>query len=154
MRVGDEIQQSAFVDEYEEAVVNLLFTAMWWERLVNQTLKPFGVRQEQYNVLRILQGNQGDAYCLQDIQSRLLNQTTNTTRVVEKLRQKGLLTRRVSKMNRRRVDICITTRGSKLLLEMNDAITALDDRIRNAITKEEAATFSSIADKMRASVTQ
>ena len=43
-------------------------------------LKPYELSVEQYNVLRILRGQKGNPLNLQDIQKRMINKMSNTTR--------------------------------------------------------------------------
>ncbi len=149
MRIGEEIKQDHFDDEHHEAVVNLLYTSLWLQRIVQLQLKPYGITPEQYNILQILVGNEGGSYCLQEIQERLLNKTSNTTRVVENLRKKGLLSRRASRTNRRKVEIRIKAQGIELAQKMKREIDLVDTQVRNAISKKEAQQLSQIADKLR-----
>ena len=53
------------------------------------SLKPYDLSIEQFNVLRILRGQKGQPVNLQDIQDRMINKMSNTTRLVDKLILKG-----------------------------------------------------------------
>ncbi|MDA9648654.1 MarR family transcriptional regulator, partial [Flavobacteriaceae bacterium] len=55
---------------------------------VSKALKPFGVSFQQFNVLRILRGQKGVAANLSTVHERMVNRTSNTTRIIDKLSDK------------------------------------------------------------------
>ena len=61
--------------------------------------------------LRILRGQKGNPINLQDIQERMVNKMSNTTRLVDKLIKRGFVKRNICKENRRKVEIVITDIG-------------------------------------------
>src|SRR6478752_5295845 len=116
MRLEDEIkQQKKFNNEFEKLAVNILFTASWLDTIHIQRFKPYGISPQQYNVLRILRGSSPKPLMLGDIACRMIDKNSNATRLVEKLRLKGLVKREVCEKNRRQVDIIITNKGMDLL---------------------------------------
>mgnify|MGYP001942379347 CR=1 FL=1 len=149
MEIGKEITQKAFKSPQEKAIINILFTSNWYERMTMHTLKPHGLSGEQYNVLRILRGNKGEPYRLKDIQHRMINRTSNTTRLVEKLRVKNLIQREVSKQSRREVLISITNQGLELLSEIDAGMEDIQARLILALPPEKAELLSDILDEFR-----
>ena len=71
-------------------------------------LKPHDLSLEQFNVLRILRGQKGNPLNLQDVQERMVNKMSNTTRLVDKLILKNFVKRTECKKNRRKIEIYIT----------------------------------------------
>jgi len=103
------------VPPYKRALISLLYTGYQVSDRLNEQLKPFGLSEQQVNVLHIIK-KQGCQPCnLCDIQEQMMHKMSNATRLVEKLRLKGLVTRDVCEDNRRRVEICITEKGLQLL---------------------------------------
>ncbi len=149
MKLSDEIQQSTFRSVHTEAALNIHFTSNWLFRIVQAELNAFGISHEQYNILRILRGNREGTYCLRDVQERMLNRTANTTRLVEKLRKRGLLSRRTNPANRRMVGVRITQEGLDLLEEMDGPIQEIDRRMQAALSSEEAARLTEILERLR-----
>lgn len=146
--IEEEIKQRKFQSEYQKAMVNLLFTSGW---LYNQNvafLKQYGVSPEQYNVLRILRGSNPRPMMLTDITSRMIDKASNATRLVEKLRLKGLVDRQICENNRRQVDILITDKGIQLLSKI-DANHEHWMKSLKAITVAEAKELNRVLDKMR-----
>ncbi len=149
MDIGKEITQKSFKSPQEKALINILFTSHWYERISMHTLKPHGLSAEQYNVLRILRGNKEESYRLKDIQHRMINRTSNTTRLVEKLRLKELIQREVSKQSRREVLISITPAGLDLLAIIDKEMLELQLNLDKALSPEKAAVLSDLLDELR-----
>ncbi|SHK97400.1 transcriptional regulator, MarR family [Chitinophaga jiangningensis] len=149
MRLEEELKQSKFKDDYQRAMLNILFTSGWVEAGILHTLKPYDLSSQQYNVLRILRGSRPSPLNLLDIQERMMDRMSNATRLVEKLRQKGLLTRKQCEENRRKVEIAITDKGLALLEELDPVVEANNKRIFQHFSREEAALLNELLDKLR-----
>ena len=116
MRLEDEIQQHrGFRDEWEKLVLNILFTGNWINTYQHQQLKQYNLTPEQYNILRILRGCHPEPASVNLLKERMLNKMSNASRLVEKLKQKGLVGRDECQNDRRRVEVCITQQGLELL---------------------------------------
>lgn len=131
------------------ALLEVLKTGYWYHKKVSDLLKPFDISHEQYNVLRILQHGDPRPFSLKEIQSRLLNQTANTTRLVEKLRKKGYLTSKYSETNRRRLEIRITEKGGKLLTEILTPLMEMNDLVGSRITLSESKEMIDLLRRLR-----
>ncbi|NSL88773.1 MarR family winged helix-turn-helix transcriptional regulator [Chitinophaga solisilvae] len=149
MRLEEELKQARFKDEYQKAMLNVIFTANWLELAIAHVLKEFDLSSQQYNVLRILRGSNPRPLNLLDIQERMMDRMSNATRLVEKLRQKGLLTRTQCEENRRKVEIAITEKGLSLLDTLDPLMSRNHLEITKKITPDEAATLNHILDKLR-----
>ena len=148
MSLEDDLQQEKFTNEFNKAAVNILFTSSWLYNLNAARLKDFGVTPEQYNVLRILRGSHPNAMMLIDITCRMIDKSSNATRLVEKLRQKNLLKREICEDNRRQVDISITDKGLSLLKKIDSYESEWLATLKN-ITNSEAQELNRILDKLR-----
>ena len=148
MKLEEAIKQKKFGNEFEKAVVNILYTASWLEGINIQRFKPHGISPQQYNVLRILRGSHPNPVMLGEITERMIDKNSNATRLVEKLRLKGFLKRDICKTNRRQVDITITSKGLTLLEELDAHI----DEWQNShmkIKKSEVQLLNELLDKLR-----
>ena len=115
MRIEDEIKQPIFRDEYQKAHINLVFTAGWLQLRQAAAFKPFGLTLPQFNILRILRGQHPLPATVALLIDRMLDKTSNASRIVDRLEEKQLVTRTVCPANRRAVDIRITKSGLELL---------------------------------------
>jgi DNA-binding MarR family transcriptional regulator len=148
MGLEQDIKQEKFANEFEKTMVNILFTSSWLHNQNSNRLKPHGITPEQFNVLRILRGSSPKPLMLADISSRMIDKNSNATRLVEKLRQKGLLKREICGNNRRQVDISITDKGLSLLKKIDDDSAAWLETMKT-ISKNEAIELNRILDKLR-----
>lgn len=148
MSLEDDIKQEKFEDEHHKMAVNILFTGSWLHNLNTLRFKPFDITPEQYNVLRILRGSHPKQLMLAEITGRMIDKSSNATRLVEKLRQKGLVKREICESNRRQVDIIITDKGLTLLSKIDKTT---DDWMKNLknVTKQEAQELNRMLDKLR-----
>lgn len=148
MSIEKVIKQKQFPSEFVKAEVNLLYTSGWIENFNNKFFKPYDISMQQYNVLRILRGQHPKPATLGTISERMIDRMSNATRLVEKLRLKGLVSRELNPDNRRQVDILITEEGLELLQEIDSNFAMLQGKF-SRITESEARELNRILDKIR-----
>lgn len=148
MSIGKEIKQSSFQSPFHKVILNLMFTGNDINRKMNQMFKTLDLSVQQYNVLRILKGNHPKPYHLNDIQARMLDKNSNSTRLVEKLRLKGLLTRVQCPESRRQVNIGITEEGLKVLEDVSTHVEAFMNRFES-FGNDKAEVLSELIDEFR-----
>ena len=78
----------------------------------------------------------------------MIDKMSNTSRLVEKLRQKGLVKREICEDNRRQVDIFITEKGIELIDKASEVVES-NIHSQTTITEKEATTLNKLLDKMR-----
>ena len=147
-KIEEAIKQAEFKGSYNKAVVNLLYTHSYLVSFQSAVLKPQDLSPEQYNVLRILRGQQGKPVTIAAIQDRMLNTMSNASRLVDKLQAKELVKRDECPENRRKVDVLITEKGLRLLEFLEPQIAALN---KNVIHLDEAELIhlNGLLDKLR-----
>jgi len=148
MRLEDEIHQKKFKSEEQKAVVNLLYTSGFLINQFNEKAKAFDITRQQYNVLRILKGQLPKSASINLIKDRMLDKMSDASRIVERLRLKHLIERKISNTDKRAVEITITQKGLNLLSDMEPAINSVDE-VFNGFSNEELTTFNSLLDKVR-----
>lgn len=148
MSLEQEIKQERFQSEHQKASINILYTGSWLYNINAGYLKKFGITPEQFNVLRILRGSHPKPMMLAEITARMIGKSSNCTRLVEKLRQKGLVNREICADNRRQVDISITERGLQILKKIDADLPAWTSTLEK-LTKSEAKELNRMLDKLR-----
>jgi DNA-binding MarR family transcriptional regulator len=148
MRLEDEIKQSKFKNEYHKLGVNIVYTANWLSHHHSKQCKEYDITPEQFNILRILRGQHPKPATVNLMIERMLNKMSNVSRLVEKLRKKGLVERQISKEDRRACDVLITKKGLDLLLELDKAEEEWQKLISH-VAESEARTLNSLLDKLR-----
>ena len=112
-------------------------------------LKQFSLTTQQFNVLRILRGKKGNPISVKDMRGRMLDSTSNVSRLVDKLLVKNLITRITCSNDMRKVELTIPKKGLQLLSEIDVFLKVIKKRLRSAITEDEAKITSRILDKFR-----
>jgi len=149
MRLEDEIKQAKpFKDEFQKLALNIIYTSGWLNCLTSRQLKPFDLTPQQFNVLRILRGNYPGTYCNQEITERMMDKSSNASRIVDKLLQKKLIERKENITDRRLVDIKITEKGLELLKEIDSSFSEMK-KIFNNLTQEQARQMNEWLDLLR-----
>lgn len=148
MKLEEEIKQKRFDTEHEKLTVNILYTGNWMNLINVKNLKPFRLTLQQYNLLRILRGQYPNPTTVNMLIERMLDKSSNASRIVDKLLLKNLVTRRICKKDRRSVDVVITEKGLSILKTIDDYKNEWNKKL-NALTKEEAKILNNLLDKLR-----
>lgn len=133
----------------KKTVLNVSFTSNMFKDGILSVLKPYDISIEQFNVLRILRGKNGEPSNLKDIQDRMISKMSNTTRLVDKLILKNLVERFICEKNRRKVDIYITDEGLKLLNLLDPIIEQKENELTGNLSQRELETLNMLLTKMR-----
>lgn len=133
----------------KEVVISIIHTTCLVNSKLNDVLKPYGVSLQQFNVLRILRGQNQNPVTLSTVQERMIAKMSNTTRLVDKLSKKGYVEKKINKDNRRKIDISITNEGLLFLEEISKLIDSTEKDIISSLTKEEAYNMIRLLDKIR-----
>lgn len=131
------------------AVINIFYSNNWIKDTLLMELKPYDLSLEQFNVLRILRGQNGKLINLQDIQERMVSKMSNTTRLVDKLINKKFVKRIVCEENRRKVEISITTLGKETLKTIDPLIESAENNVTKNLTQDELLHLNKILIKIR-----
>jgi len=148
MSLENDLKQRSFVNEYQKAFVNILFTQSHLINEVNQFFKDNDITRQQYNVLRILRGQHPKPASINLIKERMLDKMSDASRIVERLRTKGLLSRELNQSDRRSVCLRISKKGLDLLNSMEVGVSKFDDLLKN-LNPKEVKTLNTLLDKIR-----
>ena len=143
LKISSELQVS------KRTILNIFITNSVFKEEIQTVLKPFDLSLEQFNVLRILRGQKGQAVNLQDIQERMVYKMSNTTRLVDKLILKDYVERFTCKKNRRKVEIFITKKGLDLLQKLDSLIEESEIHLTNNLSNQELVQLNELLNKLR-----
>jgi len=146
MSIERQIKQTSFRNEYQKATVNLVFTAFWFQEKVRLFLDGKDITMQQYNILCILRSSD-NPLSTQQIRERMLDKMSDTSRLVNRLIQKGFAKKKINSADKRLVDVTISNKGITLLESLDKKDDELDDIV--GLSPEEATTLSQLLDKMR-----
>lgn len=148
MKIENEIRQVEFKNRNHKALVNIFYTFNWLYQKQLKILKPFGLTIQQFNILRILRGQYPNPVTIKLLKERMIDKMSDASRLVEKLRAKGLLDRRICDKDRRNVDILITQEGLCLLEQIDKKDKEFDSLVEN-LDGNEIDKLNYLLDKLR-----
>ncbi len=149
MKIEDVIKTKITLENETRIILNVLYTQSVLTENMNEILKPYEISGEQYNVLRILRGQKGCPANMCMIQERMLAKTSNTTRLVDKLLIKKLVTRNVCPANRRKIEVLITQKGLDILNELAPKISEHEQSFSKNLSAEELENLNYLLEKYR-----
>ncbi len=149
MRIEDAIKQKSFENEFLKLNINLLFTSSWLFNHLKHFLDPFKISWQQFNILRILKGSQPKPLSLKVISDRMIDKTSNTSRLIDKLLKKGMVDRIPCPEDRRKVDIRLTEKGFDIVVASSKIVESKMQMLYTNISVEEAGIVNDLLDKLR-----
>lgn len=134
---------------YYEAIHQVIRTGHWITDQVSIELREFGITEPQYNVLRILRGQGSNPITVREIQERMIQRTSNVTRIIDKLLLKELVDRNSCIANRRKVDITITNKGLNFLSQLDKKVSEFHKPMQGNLTIEEQKMLTTLIIKLK-----
>lgn len=152
MNIDDEIKL-LFRNDYHRAIINLTYTVNHLTYQFYQLLKTYQLTESQYNVLRVLFDFCGEGpVSIGFIKERMLDKNSDVSRIVDKLFERGFVSRRENLNDRRQKDLEITEKGEDLISALGDCEKKADTLL-GSLTLEEVRELNRLLDKARESTT-
>jgi DNA-binding MarR family transcriptional regulator len=148
MGIEEDIKSTNFEDNYHKAVINLSYTYGWITNISRPKFEQYNLTQQQFNILRILRGQCPKPATVNLLKERMIDKMSDASRIVDRLVQKGLVSRCTNNKDRRAVDIRISDEGLEILSKMDKEFKT-SDMLKDNLTEEEAGQLSELLDKMR-----
>ncbi|MCF3110608.1 MarR family transcriptional regulator [Niabella sp. CC-SYL272] len=147
MSIEEKISQRQFKNSYHKLALNLIYTSSSLQYFLKAGFKKEGLTVQQYNILRILRGSFPKPLSTLQIRERMIDKMSDTSRIVDRLVLKGLVTKCTNHIDNRLVDVVITPEGLDKLALLDET----EDRIAtffHNVSTEEAEQISAMLDKL------
>ncbi len=148
MGLEQDIRQENFRNDFQKATINLLFTHNWLEKKLAEFFKQFDLTLQQYNVMRIVKGQFPNPISTAGLRDRMLDQMSDASRIVDRLKSKGLLVRKVCARDKRLVDITLSPHGLEVMEQLDATVEHLDSFLQR-LSDSEAQQLNHLLDKIR-----
>lgn len=148
MKLEEEIKQPKFKNEMQKLVLNLMFTSSWLSIRQIKFFRKYELSPQQFNVLRILRGQYPNPASVNLLMERMLDKTSNASRLVDKLELKKLVERKKCSVDKRRADVLITKKGLDLLEVLDKETSSFEKDLFN-ISDADAKKMNELLDKLR-----
>ncbi|MEM1043181.1 MAG: MarR family transcriptional regulator [Bacteroidota bacterium] len=139
-----------FASPHHRLRVNLLYTATWLQDRIRAFLEPHDLTQPQFNILRILRGQHrtgAGTLSTSCLRKRMIDRASDTSRLVDRLVARGLVSKQPCTEDRRRVDVRITEAGLALLDEIDAGLAGLD-AVTGALSDADAERLNALLDRL------
>lgn len=144
----DENLSKSVITEHQQLRNNLFLTSGWIRNEIKAFLDQFEITQQQFNILRILKDNEGDPLSTNDLCEQMIDKMSDTSRIVDRLISKRLVTKKPCPHDGRKVQVFITKEGLYLFSTIMTKINKLDE-VFNSITHSEMAQLNGLLEKLR-----
>ena len=132
-----------------KTVISILTSGYKINDELSSLFKKFDLSIPQFNVLRILRGQKGKPANLSTVQEHMIHKMSNTTRLIDKLIQKGFVKRNICENNRRKIEVYITNSGLQLLKSIDDRLDNKESFILENLNIEEKIELIRILSKIK-----
>ncbi len=147
MTLQQDIQQSGFKNEYQKGLINIIFTYNWLNERIKSVFEQQDITAQQFNILRILRGAGKPLSTLQ-IRQRMLDKMSDTSRIVDRLILKGYVSKETCPVDKRLVDVSITTKGKSLLKVLDGCEEEMQSHLKN-LDEKDLQKLNDLLDKIR-----
>jgi DNA-binding MarR family transcriptional regulator len=149
-KLQSQIKQSKpFRSPEEELFLNLLRTSRQFLDDFDRLLRTRELTQPHYNILRILRGAGSGGLPSGEIGERMVGRDPDVTRLLDRMEERGLVSRERRTDDRRIVMTCITAKGQRVLSELDEPIAAMHQRQLGHLTREEIETLDALLERAR-----
>lgn len=132
----------------QEALLNLLRTADQLQIRFARLFRRYGLTPQQYNILRILRGEQKPLPIL-EIASRMITVVPGITGLIDRLESGELVTRRRCSEDRRVIYIALTPKAAELLDQIDEPLLKLHKETLGHMTAEELSQLTRLLEQAR-----
>ncbi|MFT4738008.1 MAG: DNA-binding MarR family transcriptional regulator [Paraglaciecola sp.] len=146
--IEEAIHQPNFKDNFSKSIINLLYTASYLQQRQLQLFKPYDLTAPQFNILRILRGQYPDTATVNLLIERMLDKSSNASRIIDRLESKSLVSRKQCKDDRRAVDVLISELGLQLLEKIDVSMDEWEHSLKN-LSDAESIQLNELLDKLR-----
>jgi DNA-binding MarR family transcriptional regulator len=134
----------------QEAYLALWRTYDRLRALEDELFARFDLTAQQYNLLRLLRAARPESVPTLALADRLVSRAPDITRMLDKLEDRGLITRTRSAKDRRAVLVAVTVAGSALLDKIAEPLRACHDRQLGHLSAGELKSLTALLKAARA----
>lgn len=153
-KLQQELKKKNPFDSLEqESILNLLRTHDQFQNRFIRLFRDFQITPSQYNVLRILRGEDRPMSCL-EIVERMIQVVPAMTGLLDRLEAQGLVQRDRGTEDRRVIYVQLTPKSKELLSRLDVPVSNLHSALIGHLTPTELKELSKLLEKARESCVQ
>jgi len=137
-----------FVDQEQEALLNLVRTADQIQIRFERLFRQFGLTPAQYNILRILRG-EGRPLPILEIANRMITVVPGITGLIDRLEKAGLVERHRCVQDRRVIYVALCEAALAKLTDLDEPVTALHREVMQPLSNSEQQQLIQLLERLR-----
>ena len=150
MNLRDELHIGRPMEPGQEIMLAILLTREHLARLSDERLfKPAQITDQQFNLLRILRGGPPEGYLIRELRSRMISQSADVPRLVERMVRAGLVERREDPSDRRGSLVRLTPEGEALEARLAPVHTELCRLVAGILEDWESKALLGLLQQLR-----
>lgn len=143
-------QRKPFESLQQEVFLEVLRTGNAMVDDLVELLRPHGLTQPQYNVLRILRGAEPGGLPTGEVGERMVvSREPDVTRLLVRMEDQGLVVRERRAENRRFVNVRITREGLRVLKALDAPVSQMHRRQLQHMTRRELESLAGLLERAR-----
>jgi DNA-binding MarR family transcriptional regulator len=151
MHLEHEVGIKAFRNDWQKASMNVIITYGLLFNSHEEFFRKFDLTAQQYNIMRILRDVYPKPISTSVLRTRMLDKMSDTSRLVSRLKSKGLVEVDRNSNDKRLVNILISSKGQDLLEVIDHELYKLDNLLQG-LSEEEAMQLCHLLEKVRKSI--
>ncbi|WP_103665944.1 MarR family winged helix-turn-helix transcriptional regulator [Gracilimonas amylolytica] len=140
--------QATDLSVWQELRNNIRETEVWMRNQVKDFLDEFEITRQQLSILQILKAANNEPLSTKEIQTLMVDKRSDTSRLVDRLIEKDLVRKRKDPDDGRLVQVYIKYEGLRLLAQIEDRMSSLDERFEK-LNADEAEELNRLLSKLR-----
>ena len=133
----------------QEVYLHLWRTMDLLNDIHDELFRRFKVSPQQFNVLRILRGHHPTPVTTSQVRSHLVAKAPDVTRLVDRLQERGLVSRETPEYDGRVIHIRLSKRGRQLLSRMDGPLLECHKAQLGHLSHEQLTQFDALLDAVR-----
>lgn len=130
-----------------EVLLGIRRIIKFYESLIKEVAEAYGLTQIEADIIGFLANNPGKDTAKDIVELRML-QKSNVSLAVESLIQKGLLTRRTSLEDRRKIHLSLTEQADDITAAIRKVRETFQERLFQGFAQEEYQLYISLVERI------
>lgn len=142
-----EIKTVKTEDLYLKAMAQITCAYHSSSQQIKDLLTLYAITPQQYNVLKILKNQYPSPCTINLIKSKIVDQVTDASRLVERLIFKHYIEKKINTYDKRAVDIILTEKGLALLKKI-DREVSFASIVSSRLSEDEVLALNMLLEKL------
>ena len=110
-------------------------------RYLDNRIKDYGITPMQSRAMMVLYEHEGEEFSQKDLERALMLKGSTVKGIVDRLEEKGLISRRTCQVDGRRNNLILTEQGEQVRLRFKESLEMAESAMRGAFSNEELVQF-------------